>query len=433
MSLGHNAKIVTDGLVFYYDMKNTKKSWKGKPTTNYAYQQNARIDNNYENYSSGDATWDANHPKAIRVYNDNNTEITGYINRGVNSGNWQVTRHAHWQFDSELNRPVVVMEDFDAQWKAKSWNTGKTMTGMGLSYGDTYTISWLQWTDNIAKSVNAGLYGLNTSGVNYFNDGRTQEKSQTTAFNTKPYTWQRLYVTFTVSTTWNLASTISCYMYGHYNTRNTIKIADVQIETGYVSGFSKKETRTNTESILDMTGNNTITANSLTYNSDGSFEFNGTSGFLGTGVIPADFGMYDSEYTAIGMINVSDVEGDNMIFGTPTALSREGLHLGIRSNYFYFGHYGADSNTSGTKLVEIDTWYHVAFVYDGTTQYIYVNGNLEKSTNALSFLGTTEVRIARGVSSYTVGNIPIAQIYNRALTDQEVKQNFNALRGRYGL
>lgn len=35
MSLGHGTKIVRDGLVFYYDMNNTKKSWKGKPLTNY--------------------------------------------------------------------------------------------------------------------------------------------------------------------------------------------------------------------------------------------------------------------------------------------------------------------------------------------------------------------------------------------------------------
>ena len=34
MSLTHSPKIVTDGLVMYYDMSNTKKSWKGYPTTN---------------------------------------------------------------------------------------------------------------------------------------------------------------------------------------------------------------------------------------------------------------------------------------------------------------------------------------------------------------------------------------------------------------
>ena len=31
------------------------------------------------------------------------------------------------------------------------------------------------------------------------------------------------------------------------------------------------------------------------------------------------------------------------------------------------------------------------------------------------------------------GNIYLAQIYNRALSSQEVKQNYNALKGRFGL
>ena len=34
MSLGHLPSIVTNGLVLYYDMNNTKKSWKGAPTVN---------------------------------------------------------------------------------------------------------------------------------------------------------------------------------------------------------------------------------------------------------------------------------------------------------------------------------------------------------------------------------------------------------------
>lgn len=37
MSLVHGASINRNGLVFQYDMANTAKSWKGKPTTNYAY------------------------------------------------------------------------------------------------------------------------------------------------------------------------------------------------------------------------------------------------------------------------------------------------------------------------------------------------------------------------------------------------------------
>ena len=34
MSITHSPLVVTSGLTFYYDMNNTKKSYKGKPVTN---------------------------------------------------------------------------------------------------------------------------------------------------------------------------------------------------------------------------------------------------------------------------------------------------------------------------------------------------------------------------------------------------------------
>jgi len=35
--------------------------------------------------------------------------------------------------------------------------------------------------------------------------------------------------------------------------------------------------------------------------------------------------------------------------------------------------------------------------------------------------------------NYSDGNISVVQVYNRALSAAEVSQNFNALRGRYGI
>ena len=152
MALSHNPRIVTKGLVFAMDQANIK-SFKGAPTTNYAYSQNARIDESYASWDyTADATWLANHPGAIRVYNDAGSQITGYVNTGVNAGVWQTTHHAYWVYDVELRQPVVLMNDVDGQWKAKSFALGQSMTSMGLAVGDEYTISWLQWTDNIAKS-----------------------------------------------------------------------------------------------------------------------------------------------------------------------------------------------------------------------------------------------------------------------------------------
>ena len=88
----------------------------------------------------------------------------------------------------------------------------------------------------------------------------------------------------------------------------------------------------------------------------------------------------------------------------------------------------------------INTWYHIVGGYTGTAWVLYVNGVLVKSTvgagptavasslftiGAATFMGT--------VSRYFNGNISSVQVYNRALSADEVQQNFEAYRGRYGV
>ena len=36
-------------------------------------------------------------------------------------------------------------------------------------------------------------------------------------------------------------------------------------------------------------------------------------------------------------------------------------------------------------------------------------------------------------TTVVLGNLPATQIYNRALSAEEIRQNFNALKGRYGI
>jgi hypothetical protein len=47
--------------------------------------------------------------------------------------------------------------------------------------------------------------------------------------------------------------------------------------------------------------------------------------------------------------------------------------------------------------------------------------------------GTSNITIGYGYAGGVVGEISVMQIYNVALTDDQVAQNFQALRGRYGV
>ena len=89
-------------------------------------------------------------------------------------------------------------------------------------------------------------------------------------------------------------------------------------------------------------------------------------------------------------------------------------------------------------------WQHVTFVVDKNAVIcqIYYNGELTVSsalsftnfnTNAQIFIGTYANLVSSGGAFNYYGRIPFFLIYNRALSPQEVAQNFNATRTRFGI
>jgi hypothetical protein len=90
------------------------------------------------------------------------------------------------------------------------------------------------------------------------------------------------------------------------------------------------------------------------------------------------------------------------------------------------------------------TWYNIVMTYNGAAGIAtYVNGTAGGTqTGAKQNPGGTFLSMGKpdgaggylnGVTNYFNGYIGAWKIYNRALTSTEVTQNFNALRGRYGV
>jgi hypothetical protein len=84
-----------------------------------------------------------------------------------------------------------------------------------------------------------------------------------------------------------------------------------------------------------------------------------------------------------------------------------------------------------------NTWFNVTGVYNGSYNSMYLNGILQETGSVISGVVTlnNNFNIGRGVSNvaYQKGNGSIYKIYNRALSPQEVLQNYNATKGRFGL
>ena len=113
------------------------------------------------------------------------------------------------------------------------------------------------------------------------------------------------------------------------------------------------------------------------------------------------------------------------------------------SNQIYYRTYGLSTtdltvNTSTAGVIN-NQWNNVVATWDGTNKRIYVNGVLRATSATLSGTVTQNTTGAAFIGIYGGGGYPFngriaqTQIYNRALTASEITQNFNALRGRFGI
>ena len=434
MSAHASPNIITDGLAFMYDT-GSGKSYKGEPTINYIHSQNAVAKDSYSTWSATAAgTYNAKHPNAIAAYNAAGTQISGYYNSGVSDAT--NTYHAHWQYDPILKKPVVVMNDVAGTWQAKWMSTGLgSWNSQGKSHGDTYTISWLQWVDHLSKNAKAGLYTKNTSGSNGFHDGQANSAS---SYNTTLHTWQRVYQTYTTSTARDLSQTLaSIYMYGQYNVRATVKVADVQFTWGsHPVQFSAEYERSATQGLLDLTGNSTIDISDVSFDSDAEITFDGTDDKAVIANFPH---VWNSSLTLEAVVSWND-DSRSVIFGNYNVGANDinFEKLTSRKLRFYWNRGERDVVTSSNVVTTSGDYHHVVFTR-GTTFRIYVDGVLvtESSgigTNVASTGSTFRVGgDTRNGATIHNGNIPVLKIYNKALTASEVLQNFNATKSRFGL
>jgi len=87
--------------------------------------------------------------------------------------------------------------------------------------------------------------------------------------------------------------------------------------------------------------------------------------------------------------------------------------------------------------LSVGNWYMGTMTYDNTTAILYLNGaqTLSTTSGGPVILNSTEpLTIGKRASGqFFNGNIANVQVYNRALSPEEIQQNFEALRGRYGI
>ena len=123
--------------------------------------------------------------------------------------------------------------------------------------------------------------------------------------------------------------------------------------------------------------------------------------------------------------------------GTVTGWSTIKRMLVYSSNeYVSWNHGNYKFFTSSIGSTPMNEWSHVTYVFDYTTHYFYINGELNNSKPPLDPIHWNEpFYIGQYESSFSFydmeGYITSFQAYNKALTSQEIQQNYNALKHRF--
>jgi hypothetical protein len=271
--------------------------------------------------------------------------------------------------------------------------------------------------------------------------------------------WYRLFLTFKTSTATVGSfvdminrlggSTGTNYVWGRQlefgETRNSYYPTETQAKLRGTTWFD-----------LSGNGNNGSLENGVGYNSGnlGSLVFDGVNNYVNSNYFP-NLSSGDSYCHSVWFRTTGVTVGDNGSnrlveardagkAGNPLIASMLNHNTNNTLVFFVRGANGArrDLIVSGISVND-GVWKHAHFqiLSNGHTQ-IYLNGELlGQNTSSVDtninlsdrFLAIGARNLEGNISSNFNGNISQVQIYNRALTPQEVRQNFYATRGRYNV
>lgn len=408
MTISSGSSINRTGLVFHFDMENNGKSWRGQPVTNlWANQANVSDLNSFNGWQMPGV------PGATSVI----TTDYGTWNSATKSSIWKVTVG------------TGTMQSY-ASWRL-CLDTG--LSALGSTRRLQAKVKMLRGSiTNLGFHDGGGTGGYTYTAIDPADiPGGVSDKTG----------WYLL----SRQSNWTSTSVGQCIGIGILAQDIEFLVAEPMIALGATSTVPyTPNARSNTEAILDLTGNNTITANSLTYNSDGTFSFNGSNTY-------ASFSNPISEngpYTVIQWLKPSTVlssggSGANKPVGTNRRTSIVGpgpvWNPGIWVTSDYIRVHAKTQHLDAAINWTTTDWKMIGMTYDGTNCQIIFNGEFLPIafTTSISFATATTMYLGAETTAGSgvnwLGNIGATQMYNKVLTATEVKQNFEASRGRYGI
>jgi hypothetical protein len=197
---------------------------------------------------------------------------------------------------------------------------------------------------------------------------------------------------------------------------------------------------------LSRGGNNGTLIGGPTFNSGngGSIVFDGSNDYVSGSITPLT-----SNYTVeifFKLITFNAAQGLNDLISFAAGIN-QGFLAEIESSTrkirflhrFPYGQGPSGDNVFSSGLINLNQIYSITLVRD-SQQKIYINGILDSQITSVQSAfdsNLTQLTIGQLLQTNSIrninGNVYSVKVYNRALSSQEVLQNYNATKRRFGL
>jgi hypothetical protein len=205
----------------------------------------------------------------------------------------------------------------------------------------------------------------------------------------------------------------------------------LNLDTGYYNSYPGTGT---TWSDLSGSGNNGTLINGPTYVYSGassSIQFDGVDDYVKSNISKSSFPNLITLSICFKLLSFSDIKG---LLQFANILNDTQPWILIRTNGSNTMSWYLNGNYQINQTILTNTVYFLDLTYDGTTWRAYKNGILDGSwTGPFGSLNGDYFWIGNGYNGYTNIQVYNTKLYNRALSESEIQQNFNALRGRFGI
>jgi hypothetical protein len=396
MAVGQGySKTATNGLVFAFDTGDTRNSFLGRPTTNL---------------------------------------MEGYGLSNYNNVPGSVTTTLSQTSDSYRGTPIWIQTLTPLDGSGVSWLSNGNNPGLGVvssgggGLANRYTGHSIFFKPTVPMHSSPIFTNYSNIGgwqtcCNYEDMGDGWFRAKVIWYDTTTRSDGKYWAINPLSATLNTPITI--YWAGPFKE---------DLNSQYISQYTPTS-RSNTESLLDLAGGNSMSVADVSFNSNLQITFDGTNDNIN---IPSS-NVFDTQTVTVEVV-VKPTTTFQLGFWFEKGIVNSQYSLFMEnSNIVWRTAYGGnyDSLYFGSSNMTANAWNYVVGTYTAGDKRVYLNTNLMNNNNLNVTLNTNQGNQYIGSynpnSYYYNGEIAVVKVYNRVLTPGEIKQNYGHYKTRFNL